>query len=129
VIIARFTRFAIVGLIATAIQYIILFILVNWVSINVVLASSTGFVISAFANYILNYRYTFRSKTRHGPAFIKFMTLASIGLILNSGIMQTLTTIQPNYLIAQLAATAGVLIWNFAGNSLWIFRDYEVNES
>ncbi|MGA7748716.1 MAG: GtrA family protein, partial [Gallionella sp.] len=96
--------------------------LVHWVSSNPVLASSVGFVVSAFANYFLNYHYTFCSKVRHGPALIKFMALASVGLVLNSVIMQVLTISGLHYLIAQLGATAAVLLWNFAGNSLWTFR-------
>lgn len=119
---ARFTSFAIVGAIATGIQYLILFMLVNWARSDPVWASSIGFVVSAFANYFLNYRYTFRSSQRHGPALIKFMALASIGLILNSIIMHSLTVAGLYYLIAQVCTTVCVLLWNFAGNSLWTFR-------
>lgn len=118
----RFTKFVLVGGVATSIQYLLLFILVHWNGVNPVLASSLGFVVSAFANYLLNYYYTFRSKHQHGTALFKFMTIAGIGLILNSTIMQVLTVEGLHYLIAQAIATAVVLLWSFTGNSLWTFR-------
>ena len=118
----KFTRFALVGGVATSIQYLLLFILVHWTGSNPVLASSLGFVVSAFANYLLNYHYTFRSKHQHGTALLKFMVIAGVGLILNSTIMQTLTVEGLHYLIAQVIATAGVLLWSFTGNNLWTFR-------
>ena len=120
---ARFTRFALVGVIATGIQYFILFILVHWALSDPVLASSIGFVVSALANYLLNYHYTFRSSQRHGPALIKFVALASIGLILNSIIMHSLTVAGICItLLLKYALRSGVLLWNFAGNYLWTFR-------
>jgi putative flippase GtrA len=111
-----------VGAVATGIQYVLLFMLVHWFAFDPVWASAAGFIVSAFANYFLNYRFTFRSNQRHGPAILKFMILAGIGLILNSIVMQALTKVGLHYLIAQMAATAGVLFSNFVGNSLWTFR-------
>lgn len=121
-LLARFTRFAFVGGVATTIQYLILFVLVQWAKTNPVLASSLGFLVSAFANYVLNYHFTFRSKTQHGSALFKFMAIAGMGLVLNSTIMHVLTSAGFYYLVAQLVATICVLFWSFAGNSLWTFR-------
>jgi putative flippase GtrA len=111
-----------VGAVATAIQYAFLFILVHWGGAGPVWASSVGFIVSSFANYILNYHFTFRSTERHGPVMLKFMTLAGTGLILNSLVMRMLTKVGLYYLIAQLCTTGIVLLSNFTGNSLWTFR-------
>jgi putative flippase GtrA len=126
-VLIKFTRFVLVGGVATSIQYLLLFGLVHWTGANPVLASSLGFVVSAFANYLLNYYYTFRSKHEHGPALLKFMVIAGVGLILNLMIMQILTGETLHYLIAQVIATAVVLLWSFAGNSLWTFRTDSVS--
>jgi putative flippase GtrA len=120
--IGRFIRFALVGAVATGIQYLLLFIFAHWAGVDPVLSSSAGFIVSAFANYCLNHRYTFRSTKRHGPALIRFMTLAGVGLILNSAIMQASMMVGLHYLIAQMWASTGVLLWSFVGNSLWTFR-------
>jgi putative flippase GtrA len=118
----RFTRFATVGAVASAVQYLILYGLVQYMLVDPTLASSIGFVVSAYGNYILNYHYTFRSRGRHGPAMTKFILLASAGLFLNSTSMRVLTSQGLYYLVAQLCATFIVLLWNFVGNSLWTFR-------
>jgi putative flippase GtrA len=118
---SRFVRFAAVGVVATCVQYALLILLVRFAGMGATLASSLGFVASAAANYLLNYRYTFRSRHPHGPAMLKFASLASVGLLLNAGLMRLLTESAWNYLIAQVLATAVVLVWNFLGNSLWTF--------
>jgi putative flippase GtrA len=114
-------RFAAVGAVATGIQYVLLVLLVRLAGMGAPLASSLGFLASAGANYLLNYRYTFRSRHPHGPAVLKFAALAAMGLLLNAGVMRVLTESAWNYLIAQVVATAVVLAWNFLGNSLWTF--------
>ena len=120
---SQFLRFATVGGIATAIHYLILIALVHGANMNAVWASSTGFVVSAVFNYLLNYRFTFQSSVEHRGAIIKFFIVASVGLALNSIVMQISTEYAGmHYLIAQLLATGLVLLWNFSGNRLWTFK-------
>jgi putative flippase GtrA len=116
-----FVRFAVVGTLATGIQYLILIALVHGAKAHPTGASSIGFVASSAVNYVLNYHYTFRSNRRHGPAAVKFALLAGVGLLLNAAIVQVLIGAGWHYMLAQVCATAVVLVWNFAGNSLWIF--------
>ena len=117
----RFTRFALVGAAATAIQYGILIALVRAAGANPTLASSIGFLLSSVANYALNYRYTFRSTRRHGPAVARFALLCGVGLLINAALMRALIGAGWHYVLAQVLATLAVLLWNFAGNSLWTF--------
>jgi putative flippase GtrA len=118
---ARFARFVSVGGLATAMQYVILVVLVRAVALSPTLASAIGYVLSSLANYLLNYRFTFRSNLRHGPAILKFALLSFTGLLINSALMHALTAEGRPYLVAQVCATAVVLVWNFVGNSLWTF--------
>jgi putative flippase GtrA len=118
---SRFVRFAVVGGIATAIQYAVLVLLVRGFGMAPTAASSIGFALSAVANYLLNYRFTFRSDRPHGPAAAKFGLLAAIGLLVNAAVMHLLVAAGVHYLLAQVCATGVVLFWNFAGNSLWTF--------
>lgn len=117
----RLVRFALVGATATAIQYVVLIALVRGLGVWPTLASAIGFVISAGLNYLLNYHFTFRSQRRHGPAALKFVALAGVGLAINSLLMQLLVETGWHYLLAQVCATAVVFLWNFVGNSLWTF--------
>ena len=111
------------GAAATALQYLILVLLVHQ-GVASPTASTIGFVTSAFGSYVLNYHFTFRSRGSHGPAMAKFMTLVSVGLALNYGLMQLLTGAGWYYLVAQVGTTGVVFLWNFIGNSLWTFRAY-----
>jgi putative flippase GtrA len=110
-----------VGGLATLAQYVILIALVRGAAMTPTLASTIGYAASSLGNYLLNYRFTFRSSVRHGPAVLKFALLAVIGLLINSVLMHTLTAAGQPYLLAQVCATAAVLMWNFLGNSFWTF--------
>jgi putative flippase GtrA len=119
----KLIRFGLVGALATGLQYVILIVLVHagvWPAV----ASAIGFAISATGNYLLNYRFTFRSRESHGPAATKFVTLAVVGLVINFVLMHVLVGAGWHYLLAQGCITAIVFLWNFVGNSLWTFRAY-----
>ena len=118
---SRFIRFALVGGVATGIQYVILIALVHGRDMSPAVASTIGYVASAGVNYFLNYRFTFRSNRSHGPALLKFALLASVGLLINAGLMKLLVGLGWYYVLAQVCATGVVLLWNFFGNSVWTF--------
>ena len=117
----RLARFALVGGVATGVQYVTLIALVREAGIWPPVASAIGFVVSAVGNYLLNYYFTFRSRRSHGVAVAKFMTLAGVGLAINSVLMQVLVAAGWHYILAQVCATVVVFLWNFVGNSLWTF--------
>lgn len=118
----QFTRFVVVGAVATGLQYLILILLVQGRLAGPVLASNTGFVTSSLFNYLLNRRYTFRSDRAHAHALPRFMAVASVGLGINASLMWLFASqIGAHYLVAQVAATGGALVWNYAMNRLWIF--------
>ncbi len=113
------SRFATVGAIGTGVHYAILWSLVN-AGVPVLLASTIGAIGGALVNYVLNYRYTFKSNLAHRSTLVKFFTVALIGLLFNTLIMALLTRL--HYFIAQIIATFFVLLWNYLANRLWTFR-------
>jgi putative flippase GtrA len=121
-IIRQFFGFAAVGAIGTSGHYAILIGLVHFLGLNPLLASTAGFVVGALVNYLLSYIFIFRSRKRHSEAISKFFVVALVGLGLNSMALSFGVYIaQWNYLVAQLAATAIVLFWNFVVNKIWTF--------
>ena len=123
-ILRQFIKFSGVGVVATAVPYATLFILVQLAGVYPVLASTAGFVLGAFVNYYLNYIYTFKSSKSHFEAMPKFFTVASVGLCLNAMIMEfCISFFGFPYIIAQLIATALVLLWNFAATRMWTFME------
>ena len=116
-------RFLAVGAIATALQYAILLALVRWAGWSAVPASTLGFAISLWLNYVLNHRYTFASDRPHAQALPRFVVTAMCGLALTALAMYILVSrLRLDYLVAQIAVTALVTAWNFAFNRWWSFR-------
>jgi len=121
---SQFVRFAGVGAVGTAAHYAVLVALVEVAAIDEVVASTAGAAIGAAVNYVLNRRFTFESRAAHGPALVRFFTVAGAGLGLNWMLMRVLTSaLAVHYLVAQVLSTATVLAWNFTANRLWTFAD------
>lgn len=122
-IIAQFTKFMGVGLLGTIAHYLVLILLVQVVSINVVIASSIGAIVGAFVNYFLNYKFTFNSTLRHRQAITRYFIVVSVGFVLNGAIMSVAEKYTNlNYVVEQLIATGVVLLWNFIFSKYWAFR-------
>lgn len=120
----QFLLFAGMGAIGTVAQYGVLIVLVRLTQMDAVLASTAGFVVGACVNYALNYLITFNSSKRHAETLPKFFTVALLGMGVNAAIMAGLVhQADVHYLLAQIVATGLVLIWNFAGSRLWVFRE------
>ena len=118
--------FAGVGAVGTLLHYGILIALVQGMGAGAVFASTVGFVIGALVNYSLNYRYTFASNKRHGETMVKFFSVAAVGMVINGGLVSFgVEFLGVHYLLAQIAATGLVLLWNYGANRLWTFRHHE----
>lgn len=123
-LVQQLSKFAMVGAVGTAGHYLVLIGLVQIAHTDAVLASSAGFVTGAAINYMLNYRFTFRSTQRHRVAIPRFLGVAAAGMLVNSLIMALLTRgIGWHYLVAQVISTGIVLLSNFVGNRLWTFKE------
>jgi putative flippase GtrA len=82
-------------------------------------------VCGALTNYWLNYHFTFHSNKSHLDAGPKFLAVAAIGFILNAVLMLLSRALfaGQHYLLRQACTTIIVLVWNFAGNRFWSFRE------
>ena len=123
-IVRQFTWYAGMGALGTLAHYAVLISLVESGSAGDLTASTLGFAVGALVNYLLNYRYTFRSRKSHREAFARFMTVALLGLAVNFLIMVLATRLADlNYVLAQLIATGAVLATTFLTNRGWTFRE------
>lgn len=114
--------FAAVGLLATAIQYAILMTGVELFGQSPTFSSGVGFSVSAVVNYLLNYRFTFRSTGAHATTALRFILVSSVGLLLNVVTMHLLTVVaHVQYVLAQVIATGLVFAWTFCGSAFWTF--------
>ncbi|UEM22661.1 GtrA family protein [Skermanella mucosa] len=121
-LLGQFSQFALVGCAAAIGHYGLLIVLSEGFGVPPVPASGAGFILGAAISYALNYRYVFRSDQSHAPTAFKFLTVATLGLCLNSAIMALLTAgAGLHYLLAQMSATVTVMVWSYAGNRCWTF--------
>lgn len=121
-LIDQMLRFAFVGGLATALHYLILIALVNGAGLDVSFASAIGYTLSTLFNYAINRRLTFRSRRSHSIALPRFLWLASFGLAINTATVWLLAERWGlHYLVAQVAATALTLCWNFVAARRWAF--------
>ena len=118
----QFVRYAIAGAAGTAVHYLVLIALVQAASLSAVPASTAGAVAGALVNYRLNHRYTFESDQAHGRALPRFALVALAGIAVNAAVVAAMIAfVSPNYLLAQVAATAVVLVSGFLVNRAWTF--------
>jgi putative flippase GtrA len=120
----QFLGYALVGVIGTMVHYVVLIVGVNMAGATPLTASSLGAVLGAITNYLLNYRFTFRASKPHPATMTRFFAVALMGLAINGGVIELVIRILAfHYLIAQIAATATVLLFGFAANRCWTFKE------
>ena len=122
-LILQFMKFGVVGVIAFIIDYGLLIILTELLSINYMISATISFTVSVIFNYIASMRYVFTHKdglSRHRE-FIIFVILSVIGLLINNGCMWIgVELFHIHYLIAKLVATVIVMIWNFVTRKIFL---------
>ncbi len=118
-----FIKFLGVGAIATLIQYLILVLLVELIGLTPYIASSFGYIVSSFFNYVANYYFSFGSKAGHTSAICKFLIVALSGLLINSIIVFYFTEkMHFNYVLSQISSTTVVVISNYILLKNWAYK-------
>ena len=92
--------------------------------VSVIPASIASFIVATAANYALSRRIAFaRKPISGGDEIARFLLVAGVGLVLNTGVVWTLLLLGLPATIAKVAAVAPVLAWNFLGRRLFVFTD------
>ena len=119
----QFIRFSVVGVVNTALSYVV-FLLLLWSGAHYLVASVVGYFCGIVNSYVLNRRWTFQSRqAARLPEFLRFCVVNAVGLALNTGVLHILVAwfgVSPE--IAQLFALCASMIAGFIGNKLWTFN-------
>jgi len=124
-LITQLFSFLSVGALATALQYVIAAAGVLAMGLDVVVASTVGFLISAAFNYWANARLTFAAQASHAGhrgQQLRFAAMVALGCALNALLLRIAVGLGIHAVLGQLLATAGVLASNFTLGRLWVFR-------
>ena len=115
--IKKIINFGLVGVVATAIEYVLLIILKEIFKMDVLIASGIAFTISLLFNYILSIKYVFIDKKEMSKT--KEMT----GFFITALMMYTLVNmVNIYYLFAKVVSTGTVMIWNFVSRHMFLER-------
>lgn len=114
--------YALVGVLATAVHYLVLVMLVETAGIDSGVAAGVGAVCGAFVAYAGNRRFTFASDAPHARALPRFLAVAAAGVASSAAFVHAGTEwLGLPYLLPQVAATACVFAGGYAVNRRWTF--------
>ena len=119
----QFLKFGVVGTIAFAIDFGIMVLLTEAFGIEPVVAATVSFCVSVIFNYAASMRYVFARRDDMGRAreLTTFVALSVVGLGINDALMLLGTeTLQWDYRLVKVAATAVVTAWNFGSRKVFL---------
>jgi putative flippase GtrA len=121
----QFLGYSFVGAIGTVVHYVVLVAGVDGLGLTPVAATSIGAFCGAVINYLLNHRFTFRSRKSHRDASVTFFWVAAAGVVVNGLVVgECLRAGAMHYLAAQMLATALVLVLGYIANRRWTFKEH-----
>jgi len=120
----KFIKFCAVGFSGMVIDFSTTWLLKEKLRINKYVANSTGFILAATSNYLLNRFWTFNSlNPRIATEYLSFLTISVIGLAINNLVIYILNErLKLNFYLSKLFAIGVVTVWNFFMNYLITFR-------
>lgn len=118
-----FFKYCVVGVMGTAIDLLVVILLVELFDFHPVLAAFFGFLLAVTNNFFLNKIWTFQNRSKnYRKLWIKFFLVSSVGLAMTIALMYMFWEIfHIDYRIAKLLTSAIVLVWNFLANKFWTF--------
>ncbi len=135
--IKQFVKFFVVGIINTAIDFMVLNLEMALTGITsgpyMFVLNSISFSVATINSFFMNKRWTFEDKENKesGIKFSQFLIVSVIGITINGGIVYAITSFTTPLLgmspqlwanVAKLFATVVSLIWNFLGYKFIVFK-------
>lgn len=133
----QFSKFVVVGLINTGLDFLVLNIEMMITGITsgpvMFILNSVSFSVATLNSYFFNKYWTFQDKDKgqEGSKFSLFLTVSIIGVIINGSVVYAITTFaNPMFGLsetlwanfAKAAATGVSLFWNFIGYKFIVFK-------
>ncbi len=125
-LIEQILKFGVVGIIATVIDFGVLYVLSQPLGMDPVISAGISFCVSLVFNYVASMRYVFthREGMSRPREFVIFLVLSLIGLAMNEAIMAAGVAVLGNSALAvmgtKVLATAIVMVWNFVSRKKWL---------
>jgi len=123
----QFYKFAVVGVFNTIIDFVVFLLLtrlIHFFGEHVLYANIISFSVAVTNSYLLNRRWTFRSKdTERVKQYIRFFSINATGLGVNTLLLYLFVYHAHLYdVIAKALAIGITLFWNFFLNKWLVFK-------
>ena len=117
-------KFSLIGIIGVVINFLITFLLKEYLKVYKYVSNSFGYLIAISFNFLANKFFTFKSdNSKIYDEVIKFIIVTSIGILINHIIVYLLTEKKNmNFYFSKIAAVIVVFIWNFTLHSIFTFK-------
>ncbi len=128
----RFTRFLIVGVTGTTLDFVLLTLLKLWGGLPTLVANTISYSAGIVNNFTLNRLWTFKDSTNPNVLgqFAQYFVINIGGLLLNNfliwvfePVFATLISDNLAYLPAKVVASLVAVVFNFLANRYITFRD------
>ncbi len=126
----KFWKFMGVGVVNTLVGSGIMFLLYNVFHCGYWLSSAANYVVGSLVSYVLNRKFTFRSRQSAGKTFVRFALSISVCYLLAYGVAKPLAmrmlsgaavNVQEN--IGMLIGMGLYMILNYAAQRFFAFRE------
>jgi len=117
-------RFAVVGIVNTAIDLAVFALSYFYFSQSIVVANTIAFLIAATNSYVCNKYWTFRAPGNpsvNRREYLAFLAFNSVGLLL-SNVTVSYLSFFIHEMIAKLCAISVTFIWNYLTMRRFVFR-------
>ena len=117
-------KFSLIGIIGVVINFLITFLLKEYLKVYKYVSNSFGYLIAISFNFLANKFFTFKSDSSEiYDEVIKFIIVTSIGILINHIVVYLLTEKKNmNFYFSKIAAVIVVFIWNFTLHSIFTFK-------
>lgn len=121
-LIEQLMKFGVVGVIASLIDFGVLYVLTEFLGINYLVSSTISFLASVIFNYILSVKWVFvTAKTNKTKELLLFTVLSAVGLVINNLLMWVFVEkAGVYYMLAKVIATVVVMLYNFISRKILI---------
>lgn len=125
-VLRQFFQYVVVGGVAFAIDFCILFTLTDKVGLHYLSSATAAFLVGLLVNYALCVAWVFdvRAVANQGHEFAIFASIGIAGLALNNGLMYSLTDLAGlHYLLSKLISAGLILVFNFVLRRAILFTE------
>lgn len=118
-----FLRFLAVGLVSTAVNALMFFMLLTWLHVDYRISSVAGFLSGVVIGYVLNKRWTYSSSAPSSArTLVAYGSVYVVSMILSLAVIQTLVEgLSVSPAAANLLSICLTTLTNFLGTRFFVF--------